>query len=109
LDELIEDTKYYGLDVRRFCDSEAKLATLKFLRRQKIFRLRRWSQNTPDLGASRRGLCNGAPFFSESGWLSKCSVLANLNKQKATAGSQEMHKCGHRRFSSIKQRAVRRQ
>ena len=53
LDELIEDTKY-GLDVRRFCDSEAKLATLKFLRRQKNLAPSALKQKDPGFGRFSR-------------------------------------------------------
>jgi hypothetical protein len=41
IDHLIGDTKYQLRVCAVFCHSEPKLATLKFLRRQKIFRLRR--------------------------------------------------------------------
>jgi hypothetical protein len=56
LDKLIEDTTY-GLDVRRFCDSEAKLATLKFLRRQKKHPPVAVNQKHPGLGRF-----SGSPF-----------------------------------------------
>jgi hypothetical protein len=47
------------------------------------------------LGVSCRGLfnllfkfCTALRFFSESGWLSKCSVLANLNRKPFAAAAQ---------------------
>jgi hypothetical protein len=85
----IEDTKY-GLDVRRFCDSEAKLATLKFLRRQKKNACGD-EPKTPQIWVFlAEGFSMALRFFSESGWLSKCSVLANLNR-KSPPGQIDLH------------------
>jgi hypothetical protein len=69
LDDLIEDTKY-GLDVRRFYDSEAKLAILKFLRRQKNLPPAAMNQKHPGFGRflprafqSLVQILHSAPFF----------------------------------------------
>jgi hypothetical protein len=67
LDRLIEDTKY-GLHVRHFCDSEAKLATLKFLRGQKNLPPTAVNQKHPGFGRFSRSTIElrFAFFFSKS-------------------------------------------
>jgi hypothetical protein len=68
--------------MRRFCDSEAKLATLKFLCRQKKTSACGDEPKTPRIWAFlAEGFSMALQKKSESGWLSKCSVLANLNRK----------------------------